>query len=151
MSEQRINVDMTELDDLDVDFTKISKVPAGELLLRINKIGLKRSSNENRMLIITLRVVGGNADFEGRSFNDTWMLEPEASLFGTRNALKAFLGGEQDGPLHIDSEMLESLLDTEAWCLVLTEKGQDGTAYADQEFSRVKQYGIVAPTGETTF
>lgn len=151
MSEPRINIDMTELDDLEVDFSKVSKVPGGELLLRVKKIGLKRSSNDNRMLIVTLQVVGGSDEFEGRAFNDNWMLEPEESLFGTRKALQAFVGGEQNGPLHIDRELFESLLDTEAWCLVLTEKGQEGTAYADESFSRVKKYGIAPPEGEASF
>ena len=151
MSEQRINIDMTDLDDLEVDFTQIAKVTAGELLLRINKISLKRSSNDNRMLVVSLRVIGGSEEFEGRTINDNWMLEPEDSLFGTRKALQAFLGGDRDGPLHLDSELFESLLDTEAWCFVLSEKGQEGTAYADESFSRVKKYGIAAPEGEVPF
>lgn len=151
MSEQRINVDMTDLDGLEVDFTKAATVPAGELQLRINKIGMKRSTNDNRMLVITYKVVGGDDEFEGRSINDSWMLEPEDALFGTRAALKAFAGGEYDGPLHIDNELLESLLDQEAWCFVLSEPGQAGTAYEDQNFARVKKYGIKAPDGEATF
>jgi len=152
MSEQqRINIDMTDLEDLEVDFTQTAKVAAGELLLRINKISLKRSSNDNRMLVVSLKVVGGSGEFEGRTINDTWMLEPEDSLFGTRKALQAFIGGDQDGPLHLDAELFESLLDQEAWCFVLSEKGQAGTAYADESFPRVKKYGIAAPAGEATF
>ncbi len=151
MSEQRINIDMTDLEGLEVDFTKVAKVAAGELLVRINKIDLKRSSNDNRMLVVSLRVVGGSEEFEGRTITDNWMLEPEEALFGTRKALQAFLGGDQDGPLHLDAELFESLLDTEAWCFVLSEKGLEGTAYADESFSRVKKYGIAAPQGEATF
>lgn len=149
--QQRINIDMTDLEDLEVDFSKVSKVPSGELLLRVKKIGLKRSSKNNRMLVVTLQVVGGNDEFGGRAFNDHWMLEPEESLFDTRKALQAFIGGEQDGLLHLDNELFESLLDTEAWCFVLTEKGQEGTAYEDESFSRVKKYGIAPPQGEASF
>ncbi len=151
MSEQRITVNMDDLENLEVDFTKAATVPAGELLLRVDKIGLKRSTNDNRMLVVTFKVVGGSAEFDGRSINDSWMLEPEDALFGTRAALKAFLGGDFDGPLHLDNEMLESLLDTEAWCLVLSEPGQAGSAYEDQNFARVKKYGIKAPEGEASY
>ncbi len=151
MSEQRITVNMSDLEDLEVDFTKAATVPAGELMLRINKIGLKRSTNENRMLVITFKVVGGSEEFEGRSINDSWMLEPEDALFGTRAALKAFLGGDFDRGLVVTNELLESLLDTEAWCLVLSEKGRPGSAYEDQDFARIKKYGIKAPAGQLRF
>ena len=149
MSEQRINVDLTDLDNLEVDFSKASQVPSGELLLRVDKIDLKRSSNDNRMLLMGLRIVGG--EFDGRYINDNWMLEPEESLFKTRKAFRAFLGGEQNESFHVDNEVLESLLDTEAWCLVIPEKGKEGTAYEGESFPRVKKYGIATPEGEATF
>ena len=124
-------------DSINIDFTGVDLVPAGEALVAVSKIEKKQSSNGNKMLAVQLKIVEGeDPAFAGRVVFDNWMLESQA-VFRTKQALDAFLGDVPAGPTSFSPD---DLVGKQAWVLLEVEEGSG--EYAGTKRSRVKRYGI---------